>query len=135
YPCNLVITEQSSDVTWSIILQLDFIFLAPFVMFILLLRPNPTLFPYTPLFRSWHYARELPEGTSPSVKRNISIYGDRIYAATSDGTVVALDARTGNVVWNQRIDGNPRLTGGPLVARGVVMQGTDGRRPGGGFVQ
>lgn len=83
----------------------------------------------------WHYSRELPEGVTPSVKRNISIYGDRIYAATSDSTVVALDARTGNVVWNQRIDGNSRLTGGPLVARGVVMQGTDGRRPGGGFLQ
>jgi alcohol dehydrogenase (cytochrome c) len=83
----------------------------------------------------WHYARELPEGTNASVKRNISIYGDKLYAATSDGHVVALDAMTGNVVWERALEDNPRMTGGPLVARGVVMQGTDGRRPGGAFLQ
>ena len=41
----------------------------------------------------WHYARELPEGVRPDVKRNIAIYGNKIYAGTSDLHVIAVDIR------------------------------------------
>lgn len=83
----------------------------------------------------WHYRRNLPEGVNPRVQRNISIYGDKIYASTSDGHVIALDMRTGRLVWETDLDAV--ISGGPLVAQGVVMQGT--HRGGGGpdatFVQ
>jgi alcohol dehydrogenase (cytochrome c) len=93
----------------------------------------------------WQYSRRLPSGVQPSVKRSISIYGTRLYVPTSDAHVVALDAKTGRVIWD-RIVGDPtlgsriglftgqQLTGGPLVARGKVMMGTTGRLEGGNYV-
>ncbi|PCJ42742.1 MAG: hypothetical protein COA71_04355 [SAR86 cluster bacterium] len=86
----------------------------------------------------WHYRHELAEDARPSVKRNIAIYGDKVYAGTSDGKVIALDMRTGALAWETDIGG--AITGGPMVAKGVVMQGTLMTRqpnitPGGGFIQ
>jgi alcohol dehydrogenase (cytochrome c) len=85
----------------------------------------------------WQYSRRLPRGVAPSVKRGLSIYGTRIYVPTSDAHIVALDARTGRVVWDVAV-GDPkagyRMTGGPLVARGKVMVGTTGRAPGGNYI-
>ena len=86
----------------------------------------------------WHYRRELPEGTRPSVKRNISIYGDKVYAGTSDGHVVALEVATGRVAWDRPVGDTSlpvAITGGPLVAFGTVMQGTGGGVPGGAYLQ
>jgi len=86
----------------------------------------------------WHYRHELAEDARPSVKRNISIYGDKVYAATSDQKVIALDMRSGRLVWETEVGGV--ITGGPTIANGVVMQGTLQTRqpnvvPGGGFIQ
>ncbi len=86
----------------------------------------------------WHYRHDLADDINPRLMRNISIYGDKIYAATSDRKVIALDMRTGGLVWETEIDG--AISGGPTVANGVVMQGTMMTRkpnvvPGGGFVQ
>jgi alcohol dehydrogenase (cytochrome c) len=85
----------------------------------------------------WHYSRRLPRGTAPSVKRGMSLYGERLYVPTSDAHIVALDARTGRVVWDKpaadREDGY-RMTGGTLVARGKVMVGTTGRVGGGNYI-
>ena len=88
----------------------------------------------------WHYARELPDGMRPDVKRNIAIFGDKVYAGTTDLHVVALGIKTGLVVWATQIaespePGNARITGGPLVAGGMVMQGVVGRMPGGAYIQ
>jgi alcohol dehydrogenase (cytochrome c) len=84
----------------------------------------------------WHYARRLPDGIAPSVQRNIALYADLLYVGTSDAHVVALNARSGRVVWDQPI-ADPkiwRVSGGPLVASGKVMQGVVGRAPGGAFI-
>ena len=85
----------------------------------------------------WQYARRLPIGVVPSVKRGISIFGTRLYVPTSDAHVVALDVKTGKVVWDQSV-ADPkkgyRMTGGTLVARGKVMVGTTGRVEGGNYV-
>ena len=85
----------------------------------------------------WQYSRQLPQGEQPSVKRAIAIYGDRLYVPTSDVHIVALDVKTGNVVWDQAVavrkDGYA-MTGGPLVAKGKVMVGTIGRAPGGNVI-
>jgi alcohol dehydrogenase (cytochrome c) len=84
----------------------------------------------------WQYSRELPEGVESTSKRNIALYGNRVYFGTSDVHVVALDAKTGKVVWDHELldykgPGGARLTGGPLVAKGKVMIGTVGRTEGG----
>ena len=85
----------------------------------------------------WEYVHRLPRDVSPSLKRGMSIYGQRLYVPTSDLHVVALDVKTGAVVWDQQV-GEPgartRMTGGTLVARGTVMVGTTGRAEGGNFI-
>ena len=84
----------------------------------------------------WHYSRQLPPGAAAIVQRNIALYGDKVYFTTSDVHVVALDMKSGKVVWDQAIGDskNTRISGGPLVARGRVMQGTVGREPGGQYI-
>ena len=85
----------------------------------------------------WQYSHRLPTGVAPSVKRSISIYGSRLYVPTSDAHVVALDVKTGSVVWDHAV-GDPkasvRMTGGLLIARGKVMVGTTGRAEGGNYI-
>jgi alcohol dehydrogenase (cytochrome c) len=87
----------------------------------------------------WRYARRLPRDRAPSLKRGMSIYGERLYVPTSDVHVVALDVKTGSVVWDQAIADDDsgaqrRLTGGTLVAKGKVMVGTTGRAKGGNYI-
>ena len=59
--------------------------------------------------------------------RGISIFDDKIFAATSDARLFAFDARTGKTVWEttigDRSKGNYTTSSGPLVARGKVIQG------------
>jgi alcohol dehydrogenase (cytochrome c) len=85
----------------------------------------------------WHYARELPDTARPTVKRNLALYGDKIYFGTSDVHVVALDVKTGALVWDRPITepgSGFALSGGPLAARGTVMQGVNGQAPGGAYI-
>ena len=85
----------------------------------------------------WQYSRRLPEGVGPSVKRAIAISGDRLFVVTSDSHVVALDVKTGDVIWDHTVVDRTegfRMTGGPLVAKGKVMVGTVGRAAGGNFI-
>ena len=85
----------------------------------------------------WQYSRRLPRGVAPSVKRGMSIYGDRLYTPTSDAHVVALDIKTGRVVWDTPVAERGtgyRMTGGTLLARGKVMVGTTGRAAGGNYI-
>ncbi len=51
----------------------------------------------------WHYARKLPEDARAAVKRNIALYGDKLFVATSDSHMVALNIKTGRVVWDHAI--------------------------------
>jgi alcohol dehydrogenase (cytochrome c) len=93
----------------------------------------------------WQYSRRLPQGVAPSIKRSIAIYGTRLYVPTSDVHLVALDVKTGRVIWDRAI-GDPKLgnrigthntqllTGGPLVVKGKVMIGTTGRLEGGNYI-
>jgi alcohol dehydrogenase (cytochrome c) len=86
----------------------------------------------------WEYRRQLPQGTAPTVKRGMALYRDRLYIGTSDANVIALDAKSGKLVWDTRI-GDTRVregvAGGVLAARGKIMVGTTGTgvgaKPGG----
>ncbi len=91
----------------------------------------------------WDYSRR-PPLAKPGiflnpVKRNIAIYGNHIIFDTSDLHVVALDTKTGDVAWEHEVldlDKNPRigLTGGPIVAKGKVIIGTEGQGSGGNMI-
>jgi alcohol dehydrogenase (cytochrome c) len=86
----------------------------------------------------WHYARSLPEHTVPTTKRSMALLGNKLFIGTSDLHEIALDVKTGHVIWDHPIvpPGGPAalLTGGPLVAKGKVMQGIAGRGSGGNYI-
>ena len=60
--------------------------------------------------------------------RNISIYEDKIYLNTADAHVVAIDARTGEEVWETDIDQGVgyQFSSGSIVADGKVVSGLTG---------
>jgi alcohol dehydrogenase (cytochrome c) len=84
----------------------------------------------------WRYTRDLPQDTALTSKKTLALYGDKLFAATSDLHMVALDARTGKLVWDSEIIDDPefRNPGGPLVADGVVMQGLTTQKAGGSII-
>ncbi len=72
----------------------------------------------------WQYRREPPEGGGRSSgTRNIAIYDDKIFFAAGEGFLVALDARTGAVVWETLIEAATRHSSGPIVVGGKVLTG------------
>jgi alcohol dehydrogenase (cytochrome c) len=55
----------------------------------------------------WQYDARLPEGILPCcdvINRGAAIFNDKIYFATLDAKLVALNAKTGDVVWRKTID-------------------------------
>jgi alcohol dehydrogenase (cytochrome c) len=79
----------------------------------------------------WQYIRTLPTalgGGAGYSLRNIAIYEDKLFVPTADGHMVALEAKTGKLVWDHKIvpddAAGVRLTGGPTVVKGKVIQGT-----------
>ena len=61
--------------------------------------------------------------------RNIAILGDRLFLATYDAALVAIDARTGNPLWRtEKADYRQAFThsAGPIIANGVVVSGING---------
>jgi alcohol dehydrogenase (cytochrome c) len=83
----------------------------------------------------WHYARQLSDTTVPTTKRTMALFGDKLFIGTSDVHEIALDVKTGRLVWDQPIgspEGGFTLSGGPLVAKGKVMQGVGGVGAAGG---
>jgi alcohol dehydrogenase (cytochrome c) len=70
-----------------------------------------------------------PAGPPTTQPRNLAIFGTTLYVPTLDNHMLALDARTGAVLWDHPIEkslGVLRLTGGPIVVHGKVIQGVSG---------
>nr|WP_232493709.1 PQQ-binding-like beta-propeller repeat protein [Novosphingobium kaempferiae] len=79
----------------------------------------------------WTYKHEVPataSGLPMRVKRNMALYGHRLYLATGDDQLVALDATTGRPVWQTSTG---PTSGGPMVVDGIVVEGLfrGGRMP------
>ena len=82
----------------------------------------------------WEYRRQrTPAGGGaappPNLQhRNLAIWEDKIYLNTSDAHVVALDARTGDEVWDRDVGGAAgfEYTSGSIVADGKVVSGLTG---------
>ena len=68
-------------------------------------------------------------GVGRGVQKNIAIYGDMVYAATENASIVGIDARTGRLAW-ESATADPALgyfyTAGPIVADGVLVTGITG---------
>ena len=93
----------------------------------------------------WQYVRPLPEAFrngGTAIAKNLAIYQDMVYAPTPDGHLIALNMKTGALVWDaavlgaQEIAAHLRLDGGPIVAKGKVIMGASGCNtyPGGCFI-
>ena len=77
----------------------------------------------------WVYRAQLPEDVRAGATRTLALYGDKVFLATADAALVALDARTGAEVWRTvKTDYTQgfRQNAGPVVANGVVITGTNG---------
>jgi alcohol dehydrogenase (cytochrome c) len=80
----------------------------------------------------WHYKHRLGPITTyccgPN-NRGVAAYGDNVYLATLDSKLVALNAKTGAVVWQQTI-ADPELgyseTMAPTAVKGKILVGTNG---------
>jgi len=73
--------------------------------------------------------RRAPSQSYGIARRSIAIYGDKIFAATTDAHLIALDARTGSLVWNQQVADHSlgyQYTSGPIIAKGKVVAGMTG---------
>ena len=82
----------------------------------------------------WEYRRDRPDdlaeymiGSLIDTNRNLAIYGNLIIDTSADDYVFALDATTGELVWETQIldyKVNPaNQTSGPIVAKGKVISG------------
>ena len=61
--------------------------------------------------------------------RNSAIFEDKFITATTDGRLVALDAKNGRKIWESPLGGpgtSYSTTSGPIVAKGKVIQGLQG---------
>ncbi|AHD11624.1 PQQ-dependent methanol/ethanol family dehydrogenase [Phaeobacter gallaeciensis] len=80
----------------------------------------------------WQYDARLPEGILPCcdvVNRGAAIYGDNVYFGTLDARIVALNAKTGDTVWNKKIadyKAGYSYTAAPLIVNGLVITGNSG---------
>jgi alcohol dehydrogenase (cytochrome c) len=65
-----------------------------------------------------------PEGPARGgTKRNIAIYGDNLFSTSSDGSLFAVDARTGKQAWKVQLTGRANTSSGPIIAGGKVISG------------
>ena len=64
----------------------------------------------------WSHTRTFPDDIALSEAnrrfRGVSVYGDTIYWGTSDSYLVALDARTGALLWKTSLGG--QIANGPM---------------------
>jgi alcohol dehydrogenase (cytochrome c) len=81
----------------------------------------------------WHYRRELPNdltyGATSPVNRGFGLLGDRLFMPTADAHFLALDARTGGVIWDVVLADYKigyAATAAPLVVKDKVIVGISG---------
>ncbi|MFD2249172.1 alcohol dehydrogenase (cytochrome c) [Pseudochelatococcus lubricantis] len=80
----------------------------------------------------WQYDARLPEGILPCcdvVNRGAAIYGDNVYFGTLDARLIALNRKTGRVVWNKKLAEYKEgysYTAAPLIVKGLIITGNSG---------
>ncbi len=87
----------------------------------------------------WQYQYRLPDGVSPNGQRTKALYGDNLIVATRDAHIIAINAKTGKLAWDQQVADYKKgwaYSTGPIVANGVIVQGMTScgnAQPGGCF--
>ena len=74
----------------------------------------------------WEYKRALPQGVRGGTNRNIAIWGTTIIDGSSDNQIYAIDARTGQLMWETPVldaRAPASASSGPIIANGKVIQG------------
>src|SRR3984893_14395709 len=79
----------------------------------------------------WRYRRQLPEDVIllHPTSRGVALYGDKVFLASNDAVLVALNARTGKEVWTTKVAENQNgyyMSLAPMAASGRVMVGASG---------
>lgn len=80
----------------------------------------------------WEYDARLPEGILPCcdwVNRGAALYKDLVIFGTLDARLIALEAKTGKVVWNKVIadyKAGYSYTAAPLIVKDLVITGNSG---------
>jgi len=79
----------------------------------------------------WRYKRPLPEDVIHlhPTSRGVALYGDKVYFASADCVLVALDAKTGKEVWTANVDDYKKayyMSLAPLIVDGKVILGASG---------
>ena len=80
----------------------------------------------------WMYQHQVPSDIRPCcghVNRGLATLGDKVFLGTLDAHVIALDAKTGNVVW-EKVAADYRLgysfTGAALAVKNLIVIGVSG---------
>ncbi|SHH74347.1 PQQ-dependent methanol/ethanol family dehydrogenase [Marivita hallyeonensis] len=80
----------------------------------------------------WQYDARLPEGILPCcdvINRGAALVGDKVIFGTLDARIVALDAKTGDVVWRDKIGdykAGYSYTAAPMIVGDLVVTGNSG---------
>jgi alcohol dehydrogenase (cytochrome c) len=80
----------------------------------------------------WEYDARLPDAIEPCcdvVNRGAAIYGDKIIFSTLDDHMVALNRKTGKVIWNKMLQdyqAGYSNTAAPMIVHGKVIYGNSG---------
>lgn len=80
----------------------------------------------------WSFDRDTPNDLSlccGTVNRGVAVLGGKVFVGTLDAHLLALDARTGELLWDKEVasykDGYS-ITGAPLAVQGMVVTGIAG---------
>lgn len=82
----------------------------------------------------WKFDPKVPGGTAihaccDVVNRGVAVWEGKVYVGTFDGRLIALDAKTGKVLWSTLTVDTARpytITGAPRVVKGKVLIGNGG---------
>src|SRR6202790_1552094 len=79
----------------------------------------------------WRFKRQLPEGSiiPHPTSRGVALYGDKVFLAAGDATLVAIDVKTGKEVGSKQVADNKSgyyMSLAPLAADGKIMVGCSG---------
>src|SRR6056300_484152 len=79
----------------------------------------------------WEYRYPFPKAskTLGGPIRNIAVYEDKVFLATYDAHLIALNIRTGKLIWKTKkanYEDGYTHTSGPIIANGIVISGING---------
>jgi len=80
----------------------------------------------------WRYERRLPEKMplgDGRINRGVAVLADKVYLGTLDAHLIALDSKTGTLIWDVKVaesSSGYSITGAPLIVKDKVIVGVAG---------